>query len=188
MCTRRHLSTRTRILGVTIAVALVAVVTASPAPADPPGFDSGLGVPTIGDFNPVTLNGTNQLTSAGITPFAVTDASGALAGWNVTLLVPDLRNGTGIDCATNATASIGGANVSMDAPVVTAADGTTTMTGVTAAGFTDFTTPRKIVAAAAGDGAGTYDVAPAILNLIVPANTIAGTYCTQATIAITSGP
>ena len=186
MRTRRHLSTRTRILGVTIAAALVAVVTASPAPADPPGFDSG--VPTVGNFNPVTLNGTDQLTSATITPFVISDSSGALAGWNVTLVVPDFLNGTGADCATDATASIAGANVSMNAPVVTAADLTSSMTGVTAAGFTDFTTPRKIIAAAAGDGAGTYDVAPAIVRLIVPANTLAGTYCTQATIAITSGP
>jgi len=187
MRTRRQLSLRTRILGVIVAAALVAVVTASPAPADPPGFASGV-APTVGDFNPVTLNGTDQLTSATITPFAITDTSGALAGWNVTLLVPDFRNGTGGDCATNATASIAAANVSMNAPVVTAADGTTSMTGVTASGFTDFTSPRKIIVAAVGDGAGTYDVAPAIVNLVVSASTLAGTYCTQATIAITSGP
>ena len=76
----------------------------------------------------------------------------------------------------------------MNPPVVSAADEQTSMTGVTSAGFTDFTTPRTIIAAAAGDGAGTYDVAPEILKLIVPADTIAGAYCTQATIAITSGP
>ena len=62
----------------------------------------------------------------------------------------------------------------MNAPVVTAADVTTSMTGVTSTGFTDFTTPRKIIAAAVGDGAGTYDVAPEILKLVVPANTLVG--------------
>jgi WxL domain surface cell wall-binding len=184
----RTFSTRTRILGVIAAAALVAVATAKPAPADPPSFDSGAGFPTVGNFNPVTLNGTDQLSSASIAPFVVTDDSGALAGWNVTLLVPDFRNGTGADCATGATASIAGANVSMKAPVVTAADAFTSMTGVTAEGFTDFTTPRKIISAAVGEGAGTYDVAPEMLKLIVPANTLVGAYCAQATIAITSGP
>jgi hypothetical protein len=193
MRTTRHrvpgrLTTRTRIVGVVVAAALLTVSTARPAPADPPAFDSGAGFPTIGNFNPVTLNGTDQLTSASITPFAINDDSGALAGWNVTLLVPDFRNGTGPDCATGATASIDGANVSMKAPVVTAADAFTSMTGITASGFTDFTTPRKIIAATAGDGAGSYDVAPAVLKLIVPANTLVGAYCTEATIAITSGP
>jgi hypothetical protein len=176
-----------RIAGVLVAAALMAFTSASPAPADPPQFDGGA-VPTVGDFNPVTLNGTDQLTSATITPFVVKDDSGALAGWNVTLLVPDFRNGTGADCATDATASIAGANVSMNAPVVTAADISTSMTGITASGFTDFTTPRKIIVADAGDGAGTYDVAPGILNLIVPATSLVGAYCSEATIAITTGP
>ena len=143
---------------------------------------------TVGDFNPVTMNGTGQLTSATITPFVIGDDSGALAGWHVTLLIPDLQNGTGVDCSTGATASIAGANISMDAPLVSAADGLTSLTGVTATGFTDFTTPRTIVGAAAGAGAGTYDVTPGILRLVVPTNTLAGAYCSEATIAITTGP
>ena len=177
-----------RIAAVLVAAALMLVAAAGPAPADPPGFDNSLGIPTVGDFNPVTLTGTDQLTSATISPFAITENSGALAGWNVTLQVPDFGNGSGVDCATGATATIAGANVSMSAPVVTAADGSTSMTGVTSTGFTDFTTPRKIITAAPPDGAGTYDVAASIVNLIVPANTMAGSYCTDATIAITSGP
>jgi hypothetical protein len=188
MRTTSHVFTATRILGVIVAAALLAITSASPAPADPPGFDSATAFPTVGNFNPVTLNGTDQLTSASIAPFVITDASGALAGWHVTLLVPNFRNGTGADCVTGATAAINGANVSMNAPIVSAADVLTDMTGVTSAGFTDFTAPRTIISAAAGDGAGSYDVAPEILKLIIPANTVAGAYCTQATIAITSGP
>jgi len=182
-----RVSTRTAI-AVTIVAALVAGAPAGPAGADPPAFDGGIGYPTVGNFNPVTLNGTQQLTSASIAPFVITDASGTLAGWHVTLLVPNFRNGTGADCSAGATASIAGSNVTMNPPVVTAADAQTDMTGVTSAGFTDFTTPRTIIAAAVGHGAGTYDVAPQILKLIVPANSLAGAYCTQATIAITSGP
>ena len=76
----------------------------------------------------------------------------------------------------------------MSAPIVTAGDAFTDMTGVTSAGFTDFTTAQPIITAAAGAAAGVYDVAPEILRLIVPANAMAGAYCSQATIAITSGP
>jgi hypothetical protein len=183
-----HLSTRTRIVGVAITAALLAVTTAGPATAGPPEFDGGAGFPTVGNFNTVTLNGTDQLTSASIAPFVIRDDSGTLSGWHVTLLVPNFQNGTGPDCSAGTTASIAGSNVSMNPPVVSAGDPLTSMTGVTSAGFTDFTTPRTVIAAAAGNGAGTYDVAPEILKLIVPANTLAGAYCTQATIAITSGP
>jgi hypothetical protein len=192
MSTRRlsppSLTTRAKVVGIAVATCLVALASAGSASAAPPAFDPGAGFPTVGNFNPVTLNGTDQLTSATIAPFVITDDSGALAGWNVTLTVPNFQNGTGPDCSTGATASIAGANLSMSAPVVAAADGTTTMDGVTSAGFTDFTTPRQIIDAAAGNGAGTYDVAPALLRLIVPANTLVGAYCTQATIAITAGP
>jgi hypothetical protein len=185
---KRVTPTRARIVAVAIAGLASTVAAASPAPGAPPAFDVGSGLPAVGNFHPVTLNGTTQLTSATIAPFVITDDSGALAGWHVTLLVPDFRNGSGTGCQTGATASIAGANVSMNAPIVTAADAQTDMTGVTSAGFSDFTTARTIVAATAGDGAGIYDVAPEIIRLTVPANVMAGSYCTQATIAITSGP
>ena len=181
-------SPRARLLAITACVAILALAITGPASAAPPAFDAGTGLPTVGNFNPITLNGTDQITSASIAPFVLTDDSGTLAGWHVTMLVPSFHNGTGADCTVGASASIDGANVSMNAPIVTAADGYTSKTGVTATGFTDFTMPRTIISAAAGDGSGTYDVAPALLNLIVPADAAAGAYCTQATIAITSGP
>ena len=89
-----------RVLGsVAIAAVLVAFAAARPATADPPAFDDGIGAPTIGQFNPVTLNGTEQLTSASLAPFVIVDDSGSLAGWHVTLVVPTFRNGTGADCS-----------------------------------------------------------------------------------------
>ncbi len=179
---------RVRTAAVAIAGIVLTIAGAAPAPGAPPAFDGDSGLPVVGNFNPVTLNGTLQLTSATIAPFVITDDSGALAGWHVTLLAPDFHNGTGAGCETGATASISGANLAMNAPVVTAGDAGTDMTGVTSAGFSDFTSPRTIIAAAAGEGAGIYDVSPEILRLAVPTNATAGTYCTQATIAITSGP
>lgn len=166
-------------------VTLTLAGTASPAWADPPQFDT---MPVVQPFTAVTLNGVAQLSTATITPFIVEDRSGSLNGWNVALTIPDLQNGTGNDCSTDATATIAGTGVTMNAPVVTPADGSTSMTGVTSAGFTDFTSPRIIVDAAVGDGAGTYDVSPQLVQLTIPPDTLAGTYCTLATIAIASGP
>ena len=79
-------------------------------------------------------------------------------------------------------------NISMTAPVVTAA-ATSDMTGVAGhARPAAFNTGEKIVTAAAGDGEGTYLVAPRILKLTIPVTTIAGTYTSAATIATVDGP
>jgi len=164
---------------------VVLLATAVPAAAGPQFVG---GEPAISAFADVTLTGTRQLTTATIDPFQVLDDSITPAGWNVTLQVPDLQNGTGPDCSTGATASIPGAGVSLDAPDVEPADGGTSMTGVTSAGYTDFTSPQIIVDAQNGDGSGTYNVSPGYLRLVVPATTFTGSYCTLATIAIASGP
>ncbi len=184
---RRPTKTGTALFGA-LGLALTITLTVGPAQlaaADPPQFDT---LPSIGSFSAVTLNGTTQLSTATITPFIVEDSSGSLNGWNVALTIPDFQNGTGDDCSTGATATLPASGVTMDAPVVTPANGGTSMTGVTTAGFTDFSSPRIIIDAAAGEGAGQYDVSPALVQLTVPPDTIAGTYCTLATITIGSGP
>jgi hypothetical protein len=136
----------------------------------------------------VTLNGIAQLTTATVSPFIISDDSGALAGWNVTLTVPQFANGTGADCTTDATATIPATSVAMNAALVTPADGLTDMTDVSSEGFTDFTSPQKIIVATVGNGAGRFAVTPALLRFEVPEYIRPGAYCTQATIAITSGP
>jgi hypothetical protein len=158
-----------------------------------PRFDDTNGdgnFPVVQDFQPVTLNGTPQLTSAYIDPFTVVDDSGAQAGWHVTLTVPDLQDGTGQDCSTGATASVDATGTMMNPAVVRIATDDTSMTGVTSTGTTDFTTGQIIVAAADGAGMGTYTVSPQILKLIVPSQQAvgSGTFCTLATVAIATGP
>jgi len=182
-------SLSTRIVAVVAASALLSVLSATPA-LGAPRLDDGSGgsAPPVSSFSNVALNGTPQLATASIAPFLVIDDSGALGGWNVTLLLPTFQNGTGADCATGSTATIDATTLSMGAPVVSPADGLTSMVGVSSAGFTDFTTARKVVVADVGSGDGTYTVAPQILKLTVPATVYAGTYCTQATISITTGP
>jgi len=167
-----------------LALVLAAVV---PAGAEP-RFDSGAGLPTVGDFVAITLDGTSQLTTAEIAPFVVIDDTNSNAGWNVTLEVPTLQNGTGADCSTGATSSIPTSTLSMNPPVVTPADQSTSIDGGAGYGYIDFTRPQKIVIADAGHGAGQYVVSPQIMKLPLASNLRAGSYCTQATIAITSGP
>lgn len=118
-----------RIFGVASAALLLAAMMAAPAHADlvvsagTLDFDPA-GAPVIGDFTPVTLDGTPQLTSLTVDPFTIIDSSGSADGWNVLLTVPDLVNGTDTIPATD---------VSMSAPQVTPAAGAD-MTGVAARG------------------------------------------------------
>jgi hypothetical protein len=161
---------------------------ALPASADDPHFDPGAGLPTVGPFSDITLNGLEQLTTATISPFVIVDDSATLNGWNVELTIPTFSNGTGADCTTDATATIDTTGLSMAAPLVAAADVDTSMTGVTSEGFIDFTTARKIVVANAGHGDGRYVVTPALLKLPIPNNVMPGAYCTTANMTITNGP
>jgi hypothetical protein len=196
-----------KVIGLLAAATIIGVAAAGPVAADQysntsspavvisggvgPRFDdtNGGGVfPTVNNFQAVTLNGTAKLTAATIDPFTVIDDSGAGAGWNVTLTLPNMQNGTGADCATGSTHTLSTTGVSMNPPVLAAATVDSDTTGVTTAGFSDFTSARKIVVATATHGMGSYTVSPQILKLNVPNGTYAGTYCAQATIAIASGP
>ena len=173
-----------RIFGVASAALLLAALVAAPAHADllvnagTLDFDPA-GAPVIGDFTAVTLDGTPQLTSLTVDPFTIIDSSGSGAGWNVLLTVPDLVNGTD---------TIPASNVSMTAPIVTSAAGSS-MTGVAAhASAGGFAAGEKIVTAAIGDGEGTYLISPRILKLTVPDTAQVGTYTSAATVAVVSGP
>jgi hypothetical protein len=175
---------KNRIFGVFSAALLLAALMAAPAHADllvnagTLDFDPA-GAPVIGDFTAVTLDGTPQLTSLTVDPFTIIDSSGSAAGWNVLLTVPDLTNGTDV---------IAASNVSMSAPIVTAAAGAD-MTGVVAhASAGGFDAGEKIVTATAAHGEGTYLVSPRILKLTVPDTALIGTYVSAGTVAVVSGP
>jgi hypothetical protein len=175
--------------GLFVGALAIVVLAAVPASATL-RIDDGNGgsSPVISDFGDVTLTGTAQLTTATIAPFTVIDDTGSGAGWNLSLQVPDFQNGTGVGCTTGATATIAANTLSMDAPVVAPADDQTVMDGVTAQAFIDFTSPQKIIIADINEGAGTYTVSPQVMRLTVPSNTFAGDYCTEVTLALSSGP
>ena len=177
--------TKKRFIGVLTCAVLLAAMTSAPAQAVTLTITAGTlnfdgGAPAIGNFSGVTLNGTPQLTSLTVAPFTVVDATGTGDGWNVLLTVPDLDDGGGNTIASS--------NISMTAPVVTAA-ATSAMTGVAGhASAGAFDTGEKIVTADVAAGEGTYLVAPRILRLTIPVTTMAGAYTSAATIATVTGP
>ena len=175
----------------TVVFGALAITFATVAPASAAlRIDDGSGgsSPVISGFSDVTLNGAAQLSTATIAPFTIIDDSGSGAGWNLSLQVPDFENGTGVGCTTGATATVPANTLTMDALVVAPADDTTVMDGVTAQAFVDFTSPQKIIIADINEGAGTYTVAPQVMRLTVPSTAYAGAYCSEVTLALSSGP
>jgi hypothetical protein len=225
------MSMRTKLFAATAAVALVGAITAAPAYASDTSSNSTVGVtitnglgprfdtavaggasyPSIGNFSPVQMNGSPQLTSAEIAPFTVIDDSGSGAGWQVTLLVPDFSDHLSAPTASHILPAAG---VEMNAPVVSQGNADSVMGGVWSTDNNGFTTAKSIVIADPLDGTthngpgsphnggaplgpdlathvagmGTYLVSPQILKLVVPANAIAAAYTTQATIALIAAP
>ena len=115
-----------------------------------------------------------------VDPFTIIDSTGSADGWNVLLTIPDLVE--------RQRDTIVASNVSMSAPVVTAAAGAD-MTGVVAhASAGGFDAGEKIVTATAAHGEGTYLVSPRILKLTVPDTALVGTYASAGTIAVVDGP
>ena len=173
-----------RIFGVLTTAVLLAALVAAPAHADLTvnagtlDFDP-TGAPAIGNFTAVTLDGTPQLTSLTVAPFTIIDSTGSASGWNVLLTIPNLVNGGDTILASN---------VSMSAPIVTAAAGAS-MTGVVGhASAGGFNAGEKIVTATAAHGEGTYLVSPRILKLTVPDTALVGLYVSAGTIQVVSGP
>ncbi|MDQ1520102.1 MAG: hypothetical protein QOI55_1175 [Actinomycetota bacterium] len=159
---------------------LAATILASPITASAGTLDFGVGgAPAISSFTPITLTGVPQLTSLTVAPFSIVDATASLAGWHVTLTVPDLVNGG---------STILASTMSMDAPTVTPSGGAdpTNVVGHAAAG--NFAAGEKIVTAAAGFGDGTYLISPQPVELTVPVTAKTGTYTSAATIGVVSGP
>ena len=166
-----------------VGVLTLAVAMAHPASADLVVTGGSLNfdgtAPTVGDFAPITLNGTPQQSTLVVIPFTVEDSTGSAAGWHVLLTIPNLVNGAHTILAST---------IAMQAPVV-AAVGTSSMTGVSAAaGGATLATGTKIVVATATNGMGMYSVSPQPLKVTVPVTALAGTYDSDGTIATVSGP
>ena len=130
-------------------------------------------------LNPVTLNGTDQTTTGTLGTLDVIDARGTGVGWNVVVASTDFTK-TG-----DPTKIIPASGFTIPtAPTVTTVAGNTAPTSnsgaLNGAGL-------KLLSAAVGTGMGEYQVTPD-LQLLVPAQTYAGTYTATVTETVTSGP
>lgn len=170
-----------------LSILLIVIITFTPAWAiasqqrvnvtvkgDPLGFT----LPEVSSLADVTLTGYDQTTTGTLGTININDARGIGAGWNLVLHADDFVNTDGSGAFIPATGF--------------AIDGTPTVTTVAGnSGPTSFSGlldgPLLILSAGAGSGMGRYQVDPTI-SLIIPADTIAGTYETTVTATVTSGP
>jgi hypothetical protein len=167
--------------GLAVAVALACLPRTAGAAGtldfDPPG------PPTLSDFTPVTLNGSPQLSSASLSPFSVTDATGSGNGWSLDFKMTPLTAGGRV---------LPPGSVTMNRPVVAPAAGngapapTTIDCRETAA--IDTTDGCGVAVATPGAGAGTWLFSPAPVVVSLPANAFAGSYTATFTVVLSSGP
>jgi hypothetical protein len=139
---------------------------------------------TYSNFNPITLNGTNQTTtSSGANSATVIDASGTGSGWNVTVQATPLS-------ATSPADTIPGPNISTASASSACAGGVTCRGNAAPAssGTIDGGGPAvKVLSAAAGNGMGTFSVTLGALTAGVPASAYAETYSTTITVTLIGG-
>jgi hypothetical protein len=137
--------------------------------------------PAAANFTGVTLDGTDQDTTAALDAFSVTDARGSGAGWHVTAQATQFANA-------GATRSLAAGSLEMSEPTV-APNGTTSPDPTVVAGpYTIDNGAASIASAALNEGMGTYDFSATTLTLAVPAATYADTYLSTVTISAVTAP
>jgi hypothetical protein len=177
-----------------VAAAVVLSVWAAPALAGPasvvvsPGAGLTVAPPAVGDFAVVTPGGPARSAEAQLGPFAVNDARGTGEGWTVTIQATSLRawDGTGY--------VPGGVSLppgSLTLPgLAVAPDGTDSPAPATAAGpYPLGGTAVTVARAHPGSAMGRYTFTPtAGLRVTVPADAPTGTYRSDVSVSVTSGP
>jgi DNA-binding beta-propeller fold protein YncE len=152
-----------------------------------PGVLSFVTTPANLTFPAVTLDGTDQSTSASL-PLDIGDNTGTGAGWNVTITSTQFSDGsatlpssaTSVDTAPSASCDVGASCT----PATLSANVTYPLT--IPAGSTAPTATR-LYSAAAGSGMGDQTIAPDF-TLAVPADAAAGAYASDWTLSLVSGP
>lgn len=139
--------------------------------------------PVVGNFNPITLNGQIQSTTASVEEFTVVDPTGTGAGWDVLMKATQFT-----DTTNNRTLPLN--SLSIGIPNVTAAAGASDIATITTKdGTIDNDLGVKILSAAKDGGMGTYTVKPNTLTLnLLPKDVKAGNYTSTVTVTITTGP
>ncbi len=152
------------------------------------------GAITFSDFSGVTLNGQQQTTTATWSIADVVDSRGTGAGWNLSLTMTQLKQyDTGESAYVPDGYTIPTSSVTVSAaPEVTLADGTSspanTITTVSTSTALDTGSPVTLLSAAVDGGMGSYNIGDLTATLAIRADAYAGTYKTDATVALVTGP
>jgi len=139
--------------------------------------------PASFSFTSVTLNGTNQGTTASV-PLDIGDATGSGNGWNVTLSATTFTNTAGDTLADSAFQVLSGS------PPTVACDTSSTCNLATLGSLYPYTlsgTGTKLLSSAANTGMGDQTVTIP-WTATIPANAYAGTYASTWTFTLVSGP
>lgn len=155
------------------------------------GGSLGITNPQVGDFAAVTLNGTDQTSTATMDPFTVTDGRATGAGWNVTISATQFAEW-------ETAAYIAGGKLlpasSLTMPALTVAKddpSSSAVPSITAGPYTiDSGSAVKLASADAdGTGMGSYIFSQSgPLSLSVPASAFAKLYRSDVTVSVNSGP
>lgn len=180
--------------------------TPMPAPLETPFLPSSLTqtlaleeTPTLrggdiqfSDFQSVVLNGKRQTTTATWAFADIVDASGMDEGWNLSLTLTPMQEWSGTAYVENG-AVWGESSLKVDTmPVLSPMDGSdqsnVQVSTVEPSTALDTSTPVKVLINHGGAGVSSFSVSNMTVSLDIPANAYAGTYKTDATIALTAGP
>jgi hypothetical protein len=136
--------------------------------------------------NPVTLNGSDQLTSYTL-PLTVTDARGSGAGWNLTISSTQFSDGSGHTLPTSASSISVVTMAHNGTGTYTDPNNTVSYTSPIPVPAGANATPVKFFNATANTGLGSFTITPSV-SIAIPANTYAGTYTSTVSVAVVSGP
>lgn len=153
------------------------------------GGSLGIDKPDVGDFDPVTLDGTPKTTAALMAPFGVVDATGTGAGFKVTIQASQFAEVDGGGGYVPSGRVLPAESLSM-AQATVAASGTKSAPPVVSPGpyVIDGAGAVKLLSAAPLTGMGRYVVTPGGLTLSVPGDAFASTFRSDVTLSLVSGP
>jgi len=144
------------------------------------------------NFTAVELDGTKKTTTATWTIGDVVDARGTGAGWNTTLQLTQFKEWLVDVYVTDGRTLATGSVTVTTAPSLTEVDETSSLasdiTVIAVETALDTMAPVKLLISDSDEGMGSYTVTDMTVTLNLPASVHAGTYKTDATVALVTGP
>ena len=144
------------------------------------GGELSITTPLADDFEGRSITGADQLTTASLAAFTVSDLRGSGAGWHVTV---DATQFTGVSH------NLATGSLTMSAPTVASPDTLSPDPTINTGPYTiDVASPVTIASAAIDTGMGNYDFSATTLTLSLPADVYADTYTSTVTLTAVSAP